>query len=139
MSHDLSGNCQKCDSILDLYPGFHEELRTWFKALQLDNPELHCSAAGRGKIEQEILFMRGASRAHYGESAHSYNAAVDVFFLIDGQYNLLNSNFERVIEPNIYSNITWYGNPKAQFYERPHCEISSWKQMVKDGTLKLVE
>lgn len=137
--HDLSSNCQKCDGIFDLYPGFNQELRIWLKGLQKEHPELHISAAGRGKMEQEMLFYRAATRAHYGESAHNYNAAIDVFFLIDGKYSLDQTMFYCIIIPNLYASFLWYGAPHVLYYERPHIELKNWKELVSDGTLKLVE
>ncbi len=137
--HDLSGNCQKCDRIFDLYSGFNPELRTWFKAIQLDHEDLHISSAGRGKMEQEALYCRGASRSHYGQSAHSFNAAIDVFFLINGKYSLDQMKFSIVIEANLYPAFTWFGAPHSVYYERPHIEIKNWKELSAQGILKLVE
>lgn len=137
--HDLSGHCLHCARLFNTYPNFNDELRTWFSALQIENPELHISCAGRGKIEQEALFQRGATKAHYGHSSHNFNAAFDVFFLIDGNYNLDAARFSLVIVPALYPSLTWYGSPKAIFYERPHIELASWKELVSSGQLVLVE
>lgn len=66
-------HCLQCAKIFNRYPNVHAELRTWFEALQIENPDAHISSAGRGKIDQEVAFERGASKAHYGQSAHIFS------------------------------------------------------------------
>lgn len=137
--HDLSGACPKCQQILNLYPGFDPSLQSWFEALQKTNPMLHLSQAGRGKIDQEALFSRGASKAHYGESAHNWNAAIDLFFLIDGAYNLNPLLFGQIILPALNASFCWYGRVGAPYYERPHVELTDWNSRAQNGLLHLVE
>lgn len=138
MSHVNSGSCEKCQQIFDTFPGFHQGLRNWFKMVQKQIPTFHCAEAGRGHIEQEKDYAKGASRAWWGESAHNFNCAFDSFFLIDGKYNLDESNYERVARL-LPSSITWYGSATARFYERPHFEISNFRELKARGELKLVE
>lgn len=138
MKHENSGHCLKCDEIFKKFPDFNYDLYTWFIIVQAKYPELHISCAGRGRIEQEECYHRGASRAHYGHSSHNYNAAIDTFFLINDQYNLDKQQYLK-IEPEIPNFIEWYGKKGAQFYELPHFEIVDWRGRVVKGLLRLVE
>ena len=138
MKHENDGACAKCQEIFDKYPGFYLPLRWWFSLVQLNNPAFHCAEAGRGKIEQEILFAKGRSRARWGQSAHNANIAFDSFFLVDGQYSLDRKLYES-IEPEIPDFISWYGSPRASFPEVPHFECKGWKKLLAIGDVRLVE
>lgn len=139
MGHQNNGVCISCAQIINRYPNFFDPLRIWFQALQFHTPEIHVSSAGRGKIDQEALFSRGATRAHYGESAHNWNIALDLFFQINGEYNLDRINFEKSVVPSLNDNLVWYGDPKAVFKELPHVEWAGWNDMAHRGLLNLVE
>ncbi len=139
MGHDLSGTCLGCAKIFNRYPEFHPGLRAWFEALQLKHPDAHISCAGRGKIDQEAAFQRRASRAHYGQSAHNFNAAIDLFELIDNSARWDVSWFKEVVAPNLTQDIQWYGMINAAYYELPHCELKGWNSLAKKGMLNLVE
>lgn len=136
--HVNEGHCSKCAEIFDRY-GCDEELRTFIEALQVDHPELHISCAGRDMAEQEALFHKGATKARFGHSSHNFRAAVDMFFLIDGKYNLEMPNFLRILVPNLYAGLTWFGRPDAPFRELPHLEIKNWVELVHKGQLKIIE
>lgn len=138
MSHKNNGDCEQCNSILSAYPGMNETLKTWFKQKQKDTPTFHCCDAGRGRAEQETYFARKASNAHYGESAHNYNCAIDTFFQINGQYHV-DKNLYLSIVSDLPNTILWYGRPPAPFMENPHFEIVGWKALAAEGTVKLVE
>ena len=129
MSHINDGACQKCISIRDKYPGFNLKLWTWFADLQSKNPEVHVSCCGRGQTDQEDAFARRASKAHFGQSAHNVNAALDVFCNLQGKslYDL--GWFNSVIGPNVPDWLDWYGRRDARFHELPHIEIKSWSSM----------
>lgn len=150
MSHHVNnGNCLKCLEILNRYPGFHEGLKQWFIELQKKNSECHCSAGGRGKKDQELYFKQGSSKAHYGQSAHNANLAIDIFKLsLTNQAEWPKDWFGTVILSAVDSHnhatnktfeINWYGKKGSAFFELPHCEVKSWKELVAAGTFKLVE
>ena len=139
MSHINNGSCLSCAQLFNKYPNFYQPLRDWFTALQSSHPEAHISCAGRGEIDQNALFERGATKAKFGESAHNWNAAIDIFQLKDGQYNLDDSWFQLVVVPALTDDLNWYGKPHAIFYERPHVEWLSWNSMAKNGLLSLIE
>lgn len=128
MKHDNSGQCAKCKEIIDRFPGFDPRLRTWFETMQLVHPETHTSCAGRNETEQEALYARRASRARWGESAHNYNMALDLFVTLPGSTDIYDENwFYTILKPNIPDWIVWYGAPGSVFYELPHVEIRNWR------------
>jgi len=136
--HTNDGNCAGCLSKINKYPYFYQPLKDWFFSVQKDTPTFHISDAGRGKIDQEMYFARGASDAHYGQSAHNYNCAIDTFFQIDGNYNLDASLYGN-IATILPDTIKWYGSAYAKFKERPHFEWATWRDLALAGTIKLVE
>lgn len=134
VKHINDGNCSKCEQIFNRYPGFHQGLKDWFKALQKEVPEAHISAAGRGKSEQEEYFKKGTSKAHYGQSAHNKSAAIDLFKLHQNGAEWPKSWFIGSIKPrlDIHNSsadfkIKWYGEPGSSFFELPHFEVADWK------------
>jgi len=139
MIHENSGDCKKCDSIFDRYPGFNSRLREWFKDLQREVPDAHISCAGRGEDDQMSVLLKGLSRASYGKSAHNYGAAIDVFQLKDGKVLWVQQWFELHIVPHLESWLSWYGQPGSAFFELPHIELKAWRSMLARQELALVE
>jgi hypothetical protein len=138
MKHQNNGSCPKCAEIFEKYPGFNALLRAWFEERQAACPEFHCSDAGRGRVDQETYFMRGASLAHYGESAHNFNCGLDSFFQIDGKYSVGLPLYELHIEPYIPDWLQW-GHYWKGFRETPHFELKAWKLLRIHNAIKLVE
>jgi len=136
--HSNTGNCLGCAKIFNRYTGFYEPLKDWFFNVQLKQPAFHISCGGRGQIDQEAAFARGASNAHWLQSAHNYNCAIDTFFMIDGQYRLDADLFEQIAK-ELAPDIDWYGLPGSSFKEMPHFEIRNWLDLVKQGLLHPVE
>lgn len=136
--HVNNGNCPGCLAQFTKYPGFFKPLQDWFFERQSKFPEFHCANAGRGKIDQEIYFERGASNAHYGDSAHNWNVGLDSFFQVSGKYCLDTSLFLPVVQ-NLAPTIEWYGSTDAKFKERPHFQWKAWRELRDKGLLKLVE
>lgn len=140
MKHANNGNCPKCGEIFNRYPGFHKLLRAWFSAFQSRHPEAHISCAGRGRLDQEAAVINRTSRAHYGDSAHNYNAAIDLFEVTSGDPNIYRRDwFEQVLKPEIETWLNWYGAEGSQFYELPHVELRDWRELKTTGVLTLVE
>jgi hypothetical protein len=138
--HENNGACQRCRLIIARYPGLHADLLDWFTEFQRSHPEAHVSCAGRGEQDQDSLFVRLASKARWKQSAHNWNAALDLFCMIPGIPNIyFNSWFTNTLEPALPSFLNWYGRPGAPFYELPHVEIRDWNSLAQQGLLKLVE
>lgn len=136
--HLNTGDCDKCDALFEAYPGFHAGLRTWFKALQKRLPDAHISQAGRGKKDQEEYFRKGTSKARYGQSSHNFNAAIDLFRLVQTGADWDKFWFEARIAPEVLSfnkdpkndfKLNWYGSKGHAFYELPHIEVEGWKTL----------
>lgn len=140
IKHVNNGACEKCLQIIDKYPGFYEPLRDWFIGFQSRHPEAHVSCAGRGHDDQEMLLARRATRAKYGQSAHNYNCALDLFELSgDIQSIYEDSWFRAILKPELPSWLNWYGFPGSKFYELPHVEPINWKKLRDTGLIVLVE
>jgi hypothetical protein len=138
--HENNGNCAKCDELFNKYPSFFKPLRDWFKALQAKHPEAHISCAGRGKKEQEEAYDNRRSRAHWGESAHNYNAALDLFEMQGKREDIYElAWFNSIVSPNIPDSLNWYGRPDSRFFELPHVEVKNWQSLAKKKVIKLVE
>jgi hypothetical protein len=141
--HNFQGPCSKCDELFDLYPGFNNELRLWFAAVRSTIFDAHISCAGRGKVDQEELFNRGASHAHWGKSAHNYGMAIDLFRLdpsVPGEYSLDRRWFLAMFEAfPIGKKFFWFGDPRAAFKELPHLEVENWYDLVVTESIPLVE
>lgn len=138
--HINSGNCEKCASIFDSYADFHTGLRDWFLNFQSQNPEAHISAAGRGKADQEADFEAGRSNAHWGQSPHNFNAAVDVFKLLQTGASWDRQWFTNVMAPDARgAGFVWGGDWRGKLGDYPHVEVADWKELVAKGILKLVE
>lgn len=136
--HTNNGQCPACAKITQTFPNFDQNLLNWFILMQAKFPAFHLAETGRGRARQEEMFNSGRSRAHYGESSHNYNCAMDTFFLINGVYNLDEANFLPVYTemPDL---IEWYGAPGAKFFERPHFEKKGWRDLRAGGLIQLVE
>lgn len=140
MSHINNGNCPGCLFRFNRYPDFHKGLQQWFFETQRYMPEFHVAEAGRGRVTQEMYFNRKASNAHYGESAHNYNCAIDTFFQIHGEYKLDDYLYSHVVvRLPLNKSIIWYGATDAVFKESPHFEVGNWKELRDQGIVKLVE
>lgn len=137
MRHANDGACLKCAKIFDTYPDFNGMLRSWFKFLQARYPEAHISCAGRGRIDQEAAYARGASRAHYGESAHNYNCAIDIFVNRPGDIYPKDWFLDTLVH-EIPTFVQW-GYEWKSFPEMPHLEVKNWKILKERGELQLVE
>lgn len=140
--HRNNGDCEKCDSIFAKYGGFHRGLRDWFKYVQSMHIDAHIYEAGRGRMTQESYKKTGRSRAGWGESAHNFNAAIDIFRQIGHSADFSKKWFNEVVGKNIEDHnrhsdfkLKWYGEKGSSFFELPHVEVSDWKLL----NLRLVE
>ena len=142
MLHKNNGDCPHCDTLFDKFTGFHSGLRSLFKSFQKEHPEAHVSCAGRGHFEQQRCFMNKVSDAKWGQSAHNFNAAIDLFESSGDRDNLYEAVwFSKVVRPWIaqYSEFEWYGSPGSSYFELPHIQVRNWKDLVRSGLLTPVE
>ncbi len=134
--HTNNGDCPKCEEILNRFAGCHPMLVDWFVQLQRKHPDAHISCAGRGRKDQEDAKKRGASKASYGESAHNYNMALDLFKMHQSGAEWPRDWFNEVVGKTLPGWLTWYGAPGSKFFELPHVEVTNWRS---DQRKKLVE
>lgn len=140
LKHANNGKCEKCAWFFDRYPGFHEDLRGWFEAFQAKHPEAHISCAGRGRADQELAVKQKLSRAHYGQSAHNWNCAIDFFVQIKGSEDIYpRAWFYSTLQPALPSWLKWYGEPGSSFFELPHVEVRNWRELRQAEKVHLVE
>ncbi|MES2212776.1 MAG: hypothetical protein V4490_06530 [Pseudomonadota bacterium] len=138
--HVNNGKCQKCREIIARYPGFWPALLEWFNTLQGDLPEVHVSCAGRGQMDQEACFLRGASKAHWTKSAHNWNVGMDLWTHIEVEpKNLYDKTVFKEIDLHRPDWIEWYGEKGSTFEEFPHFQIKGWQELCDKGVLQLVE
>ena len=137
MNKHKNGNthCPKCLDLFNKYPNFNQMLQTWFFKKQTELKTCHISEAGRGYQAQEAAFTAKTSKAHYGQSAHNYNAAIDIFFIDShGKLSYDKDNYAPLVF-DLPNAINWYGKKGSAFYELPHFEVNGWKSLK----LNLVE
>jgi hypothetical protein len=141
LKHENNGKCEKCLEIINRYPNPHAELVSWFKEFQVTHPEAHVSCAGRGRDDQEALYLRKASKARWGESAHNYNAALDLFETGGADVKDIYEPkwFKEVLKPALPYWVKWYGEPGSKFFELPHIEVADWRELRMKGQIGLVE
>jgi hypothetical protein len=139
VKHVNNGSCPRCLEIINKYPSFNEDLRKWFLALQALRPEAHTSCAGRGKDDQEAYFKQGTSRAHWGQSAHNYNLAIDVFKLSQAGAEWPINWYQTVVVPSAEAAGLESASKWTTFREWPHFQVKNWKSVVTAGKAKLVE
>lgn len=137
--HLNNGSCEKCETIINAYPGFNSILYTWFKGFQRLKPEAHIAYAGRGKADQEQAYNTGHSKAHFGQSAHNYNMALDLFKLTLEGASWDAEWYKQAVAPHVALNhaLKWGGTFKS-IVDLPHVEIDGWEDLVKTGKAKLV-
>ena len=138
MRHISDGNCQKCEEIFNKYPNFNPILKEWFKEFQKDNHEAHISCAGRGRDDQTKAYDERKSKAQWGDSAHNYGCAIDIFCQATG-LDIYDAYFFKKVEYALTYDFTWYGVRGSAFYELPHVELSTWRDLLKSGQIRLVE
>lgn len=128
--HVNIGTCPKCLEIRDTFPGFHVGLWDWFTKFQKNHPDAHISCAGRGKAEQEADFTNGVSHAHFGQSAHNYNAALDLFRItLAGGASFDNVWYRDTMAPGAKAAGFVWGGDFHTLHDFPHIEVKDWAKL----------
>jgi hypothetical protein len=141
VKHVNSGRCLKCEQIFDKYPGFYAPLREWFFSFQAVHISAHISCAGRGREDQRYLHVHKLTNAQWTESAHNWNAAIDIFFLVMGSASYDQHLYYEYLWPEMekHPEFKWFGAPDTKFFELPHVQVRPWVDLAKAGELNLVE
>jgi peptidoglycan L-alanyl-D-glutamate endopeptidase CwlK len=114
----------------------HPLLQKLFNTVEAENPGLkfQVNESRRGRKDQETAFLKGNSKAHYGQSAHNWtpSIAVDVYplpiqFKNLKPYRALNA----VVAPTakrLGIPIRWLGPVMGDY---PHYELHPWRSYAK--------
>lgn len=142
ISHINSGNCPKCEEILNAFGGTYSPLKCWFKDVQKKYSHVHVSCAGRCKKDQINVNLSGFSDASFGKSPHNYNPsfAIDLFIthpMYPGELYPVNM-FNEIVKDTLVDWIEWYGIKGSKYYELPHFQVKDWKKIVIDEKIKLI-
>lgn len=142
MTHINTSPCPQCTLIINKYPNPHPELTKWVTYFRLLNPDAHISECGRGVVDQNNDYIKGVSKAKWGESAHNYNAAVD-FFRITQQAGATwdPAWFKATLGPAVGLQSDWlvWGGTFTSLTDLPHVEVKGWELLAQSGQLMLVE
>ena len=93
---------------------------------------LFCLYLWRGEDEQNALFVRGHSKARFGQSPHNYGMAVDIIhgtkaYDLDRKAWSLLGHIGKEISVQAGIPVTWGGDWK--FYDPAHWELKNWKAL----------
>lgn len=140
VKHLNSGSCDKCYDILNKYGEPPERIKEFFEDVVSRHKDAHIAFAGRGMNDQELFFQQGTSKAHWGESPHNYNLAIDLFRLTFNRAEWLHTWYEQIWEESKeeFKDFAW-GGDWNKFKDFPHYELKDWKDMVKNKEATLVE
>lgn len=137
--HQNNGQCEYCVKLKNKFPNMNQALWSWFQLFQAKHHEFHISEAGRGYEDQERDFKARATKAHFGQSAHNYNCAIDTFIILPGRDMYDPRWYSEVLAPEIPDYLEWYGKPGSAFFELPHIELKTWKLQRDNRMIALVE
>lgn len=108
----------------------HPELVKFALAFRTDHPEGHISCSTRSQAEQEADYVKGVSKARWGESPHDFDPsrALDWFRLTQaGGASFDSTWYIAILNPAIIrAGLVWGGNFKS-IKDLPHVELPDWK------------
>lgn len=96
---------------------------------------LFCLCLWRGEGDQTAAYVRGNSKAKWGQSPHNYGMAVDIIhgvrgYDIDTKSWALLGHIGKEISVQSGIAITWGGDWK--FYDPAHWELAQWKSQTQE-------
>jgi peptidoglycan LD-endopeptidase CwlK len=122
-------NISECVACAAKLKQVHPDLCRWVGILRSTHPDAHVSCGYRGEAEQEADFAKGASRAHYGQSAHNTTpaTAVDIFRLTLTGASFDKVWFETVMAPIARGAGLVWGGDWHSIKDMPHVELNGFK------------
>lgn len=124
--HLNTPSCPACEAKL---VQVHPDLQRWFKVFRDTHPDGHVSCGYRGEADQEADFAKGASKAHFGQSAHNVlpSHAIDLFRLtLTGGASFDSPWYRDIVAPVARaSGLVWGGDWKS-IKDMPHVELPGW-------------
>lgn len=127
MSHVNAIVCLRCEEKLKQV---HPDLRRWVGVLRSTHLDAHVSCGYRGEAEQELDFTNGASKAHFGQSAHNTlpATAVDLFRLtLSNGASFDRVWYEKVLAPIVQASGLVWGGSWHSIKDMPHVELPDFK------------
>lgn len=103
---------------------------------KFDLLKLGCASAGididmtdgwRGEKDQEAAFSSGASKAHFGESAHNYGAAFDVVPVENNRPVWETDSWSTIGDVGQALGLQW-GGAFSTIVDKPHFNIPNWQR-----------
>lgn len=132
---DQQGRADRKDAHPDLLAF---EKRLVARAKKLGVP-LFAHCVNRGAKEQNSLYVRGLSKARYGQSAHNYGLAVDIVHgtkawdLTRRQWDVI-GHLGKEVAAAMGIKVVWGGDWK--FYDPAHWELKYWRE-IRDQSADL--
>ena len=114
--------CSSCDEKLRQV---HPDLARWVNVLRNTHLDAHVSCGYRGQADQEAAFVKGASHAHFGQSAHNTlpATAVDLFRLTMAGASFDKVWYESVVAPVARAAGLVWGGDWHSIKDMPHVEL----------------
>lgn len=135
MHSNAVSDCPGCLAKINQYadPPFHPRLAAFLVDLRHTTPDAHVAVAGRDYDDQMEAYTKGLSRARFGESAHNYNLAFDLFRLDENGKACFEEAWYRKVLPvalKAFPDLEWSGEWK-DFHEYDHVEVRGWKKLTE--------
>jgi peptidoglycan L-alanyl-D-glutamate endopeptidase CwlK len=130
--------------------GLDERFRTLAYGLclcgQAVGLDVQVSSGRRSRVEQETLYAIGRTKpgkivtnARFGESAHNFGLAVDVFVRVKDARGGYKADWSPSLYEKLWAaaqaagldaaGLAWAGNWKGKFKELVHFELAGWRQL----------
>ena len=124
--------------ISKLSPLMQSKWQVFKKQCDTENLGVFIVCTDRNEVDQEAAFNSGASRAHFGQSAHNAllpngkpaSEAWDIGIIVNGKYigDSEHPNYKRAGAIGEDMGLKWYGNPKYKFFEAAHFQNMLWSK-----------
>ena len=130
--------------ISKLSPLMQSKWQAFKKQCDAENLGVFVVCTDRNEADQEAAFNSGASRAHFGQSAHNASLsngkpaseAWDTGVIVNGKYvgDSDHPNYQRAGAIGEAMGLKWYGNKKWGFPEDAHFQNMAWVKPKKEIT-----
>ena len=126
-------------SLNDLRPQVRPLVDTFLASCSVANFDVIVTCTLRSNDEQTALYAQGrtssghiVTNARAGQSAHNYGLAIDIVPVVNGKpdWNGSDPIWDQIGELGVAAGLTWLGSPHSSFPEKPHFELSNWKEVA---------
>jgi peptidoglycan L-alanyl-D-glutamate endopeptidase CwlK len=97
------------------------------------------TCTSRTNAEQDALYAQGrttpghiVTNARAGQSAHNYGLAIDIVPIVNGKpdWNGGDAIWQTVGDLGQQAGLTWLGALGSPFPEKPHFELTNWREVA---------